>query len=183
MMKTIEKTLFILGELGDDDLDWMLKVSKCEWLPSGHILIREQHPLDSFFILLDGELGVSAQVTGSNDIATLRSGQVVGELSFVEPRIPISTITVKRPSLILTIPRTLLVRKLQQDVTFTARFYQAFVDFLSRRIQQTTEHLTHGTPGSLHTAHNREVQNRLALASSRVDWLRHRIEAQFQTQL
>lgn len=182
MMKTMEKTLVMLGELEYDDLDWMLKVGKHEWLPAGHILIHEHQPLDSFYILLDGELGVSTRVTGADDIATLRNGQVVGELSSVEPRIPTATITVKRSSLILTIPRTLLVRKLQQDVTFTARFYEALVDFLSRRILQTTCHLAPVTPASPHHTHCPEVQDSLALEPSRLDWLRHRIQIQFQTQ-
>jgi CRP/FNR family transcriptional regulator, cyclic AMP receptor protein len=178
MIKTMEKVLFILGELDDDDLDWMLAVGRHERFAAGHILIHEQHPIDALYILLDGELSVSTLATGGHEIAILSSGEVVGEMSFVDTRPPSATVTVKHPSLVLAIPRDLLVAKLQQDVAFASRFYRALAVFLSTRLRETASHLGTVSTESPATELTQEARDSFALAQTRLDWLLRRVRDQ-----
>jgi CRP/FNR family transcriptional regulator, cyclic AMP receptor protein len=175
MLKTMEKVLFILGELDDDDLDWMLKVGQHERFAVGHVLIREQQPIDALYILLDGELSVSTLATGGHEIATLSSGEVVGEMSFVDTRPPSATVTAKRTSLVLAVPRDLLVTKLQQDVAFASRFYRALAVFLSTRLRETASHLGNVPMDAPAQDLTQEARDSFALAQTRLDWLLRRI--------
>ncbi len=173
-MKTMEKVLFILGELDDDDIDWMLAVGKHQQLPVGYVLIRERQPIDALYILLDGELSISTIATSGQEIATLTSGEVVGEMSFIDTRPPSATVVAKRKSLVLSVPRELLDSKLRQDIDFASRFYRALSIFLSHRLRETIHSLGHSPVGLPEEELGREARDSFALAHTRLDWLLRR---------
>jgi CRP/FNR family transcriptional regulator, cyclic AMP receptor protein len=174
-MKTMEKVLFILGELDDDDIDWMLEVGKHQWIDTGFVLIRERQPIDALYILLEGELGVSTIAMGNQEIATLTSGEVVGEMSFIDTRPPSATVVAKRRSLVLSVPSELLAAKLRQDVGFASRFYRAVATFLSHRLRETVNHLGNLPPGLPEEELARDARDSVALAQTRLDWLLRRL--------
>ena len=52
-------TLFILGELSDQDVDWMIETGQREQISAGTVLIHEGEPVTAVYVLLDGLLEVS----------------------------------------------------------------------------------------------------------------------------
>lgn len=175
---SMKKVLFLLGELSDDDIDWIIASSKREDVEPGTILIYEGQPIDTLYILLDGKLVVTTAAT-SKEIAILSGGEVVGEMSFVDSRPPSATVKALEKSLVLSIPRSDLVTKLYQDIGFSARFYRALALFLSHRLRVTVSQLGYGSPPPTDDPADStlapETMDSFALAQTRLDWLLRRL--------
>lgn len=141
----MRKIFFLLGELSDQDLDWMLYVGRKESLPAGTKLIQEGQAIDAFYIVLSGQLRVAIEAMHDREIALLNSGDVVGEISFLDTRPPLATVAAVRDSLVFAIPRAQLQHKLDSDGEFAANFYRAIALFLADRMRNTVGLLGYGT--------------------------------------
>jgi CRP-like cAMP-binding protein len=128
--------LYILGELDDSDAEWLVRAGRSVDIPDGEAIIREGEPIDSLFFVTGGELRVT---TGANrvELARLGTGEVVGEISYVDDRPPTATVTAVEDARVLAIPRRVLTDKLESDPRFAARFYKALATFLADRLRQT----------------------------------------------
>lgn len=177
----MRKALFFLGILSDGDIEWMMGAGvKLNVAPS-QILISEGKPVDSMFLVLDGKLSVFVSAMGNRELARLKCGEVVGEMSFVDSRPPSATVQALEPSVVLKIPRSQLQAKLAQDVSFAARFYKALAVFLSDRLRGSVAHLGYGKGMDLDddSFHGDEIDSdtldNLSLAGARFDWLQRRL--------
>jgi CRP-like cAMP-binding protein len=137
----MSKAVVILGELSDRDIDWMLANGSKQELPKEQVLITEGQPLNALYIVIDGTLKVYVASLGNREIGTIASGKVLGEMSFVDGRLPSATVKAIEDSVILSIPRQKLTEKLEQDVLFSLRFYRAITKFLSTRLRGTVSRL------------------------------------------
>lgn len=137
----MKQVLFILGELSDVDIDWLIQTGDRQEMEPGTILIHEGKPVDALYILLDGALVVTISALEGRQIARLSSGDLVGEMSFVESRPPSATVQTLERSIVLAIERARLSEKLQADVGFAARFYRALAILLSSRLRGTVQQL------------------------------------------
>lgn len=175
----MRKALFFLGILSDSDIDWMIAAGRRQPIAAGTILIKEGIPVDAIYILLDGALTVSAAALGQVEIARLRSGEVVGEMSFVDARPPSATVKALEDSVVLSVPRAELNTKLQ-DADFAARFYRALAVFLADRLRSTVGWLGYGKR-ELHRQVDEEdelgsdVLEGVAMAGARFEWLLQRL--------
>jgi CRP/FNR family transcriptional regulator, cyclic AMP receptor protein len=178
----MKKVLFILGELDDDDIDWVIETAVRQEVVAGTVLIYEGQPIDTLYILLEGTLSVSVAAMGDREIAQLSSGDVVGEMSFIDTRPPSATVTATQPSLVLSIPREQLATKLRQDVGFASRFYRALAIFLSHRLRVTVDQLGYGSNNQFEMTDlsrddlTRDAKDNVALAETRLDWLLRRLK-------
>ncbi|XZO00027.1 MAG: cyclic nucleotide-binding domain-containing protein [Microcoleus sp.] len=137
----MSKILVILGELSDRDIDWMIANGKRTHIKAGTTLITEGKPLEALYIVLNGTLSVFASSVGNKQIGTIIAGEVLGEMSFVDGRLPSASVIALEECLILSISRRLLTEKLEQDVLFSLRFYRAITKFLSSRLRGTVKRL------------------------------------------
>ena len=201
--KTLRDMLFILGELNDSDIDWMIATGSRQKIAANTILIREGSPVDALYILLGGTMTVSVSEdkrnpltrafaaleggeTASREIARLSRGEIVGETPFIDARLPSGTVKAIEESLVLSIKRQQLAAKLQQDVGFASRFYRVIATLLSHRLQGMLSRLGYGrrvyTKGQS-LDENVEYEDELdfnvldgmALAGTRFDWMLSRL--------
>jgi len=180
-MKTV---LFLLGELDDDDIDWMLATGTRESIPTGTVLIEEGVPINNLFILLEGTLTVSTAATQGREIANLLSGDIVGEMSFIDTRPPSATVSAKGEALVLCISREKLADRLTLDIGFAARFYRALAICLSSRMRLTVNQLQNRDKpqsGSLNyelpvSELAKDALESVELAKTRLDWLLRRLK-------
>src|SRR5262245_52228391 len=100
--RAMRKALYILGLFSDEEIDWLAAAGRKETYRPGDVLIQEGRSPDSLFILLDGKLQVTA---GKKAVAALDSGEIVGELSYVDSRPASATVAAVAPSLVLRVPR------------------------------------------------------------------------------
>jgi CRP/FNR family transcriptional regulator, cyclic AMP receptor protein len=173
----VRKALLLLGILNDADLDWLVAAGTRRTLPQDAVIIREGEPAEEVFIVLDGVLAVRTAKTGATDIARLRGGEVVGEMSFVDARPPAASVHAAEPSVVLAIPRAALAAKIADDVHFAARFYRALAVFLSQRLRNTVGLLDYGT---IDATLDEEIEpgtlDNLTLAGARFEWLQKRVK-------
>lgn len=137
----MRKALLLLGTLDDQDIDWLIDAGHRREVADGTRLVQEGTTIDALYVLLDGMLSVTVEETGGREVAQLRSGEIVGEISFVDPRPPGASVTAVGDATVLAIDRDVLVDRLDQDAAFGARFYRALAVFLADRLRGTTVRL------------------------------------------
>jgi CRP/FNR family transcriptional regulator, cyclic AMP receptor protein len=126
---------------------------------------------------------VVARAAGNKEVARLRSGEIVGEMSFVDSRPPSATVQAVEPSSVLAIPRLALKARLSQDAFFAARFYRAMAVFLSDRLRSTVGLLGYGSGQTLEDEAtyadeiDTTVLDNVSLAGARFDLLQRRLRA------
>jgi len=179
----MRKALYLLGQLSDADVEWMIGHGRRERLPPGTILIREGQPVNAVYIVLQGALEVSGSgLSGSRPIR-LGCGEVVGEMSFVDARPPSATVTAADNVTVLAIPRPALANRLERDPEFAARFYRSLAVLLSYRLRDTVKRLGYGKGQPLREDVEYEdeldahVLDNLHLAGSRFDRVLQRLLA------
>jgi len=139
----MRKVLFLLSQLSDIDLQWMIASGNKQSLRSGTVLIEEGRPIDNLYILLDGILEISASQLGERPFR-LGCGEVVGEVSLLDSRPPTATVTAAVDSIVWAIPHDELQQRLDEDAGFAARFYHSLAVFLAHRLRNTYQRLGYG---------------------------------------
>jgi len=145
----VKKVLYILGEMTDEDIEWMLSAGRPRALPAGETLIRQGDPIDALYIVTEGLFDVTVDSGGGGKLAELGAGEVLGEISFVDARPPMATVQATAEGRVLGIPREALKRKLTDDVGFAARFYRAISMFLADRLRDTVSQMGYGAENRL----------------------------------
>ncbi|MDX2229929.1 MAG: cyclic nucleotide-binding domain-containing protein [Leptolyngbyaceae cyanobacterium bins.349] len=139
--QALRKVLFVFAILNDNDIDWMTSQGRREQVAAGTILIQQGQPVEAVYIVLKGNLAVTftTQVNGKSvekEIARRASGEIVGEMSFVETGVASASIRCAENSLLLALPQDLLWEKLSRDRGFATRFYQAISIALVDRLRE-----------------------------------------------
>ncbi len=170
--------------MSDRDFDWLLQVGKSKRVSAGTVLITEGQPTDALYIVLEGDLGVSVEALGDEEVARLGSGEVVGEMSFVDARPPSATVKAVEDAVVWSIPRSQLSTKLSQDVAFSSHFYQSIAAFLSDRLRSTVNRFGYNkeqiADGSeFDDEPNPQMSSNLELAQVRLNWLLDRMKTTF----
>lgn len=138
----MSKVLAILGELNNCDIDWMIANGSKKRITTNTILIHEGQPIDALYIVIDGTMKAYLPAVGNKEIGIITSGEVLGEMSFVDGRLPSATVKAIENTLILSIPKQKLNEKLEPDVLFSLRFYRAITKFLSTQLRGTVTRLS-----------------------------------------
>lgn len=137
----MKRVLFFFSCLADADMDWLAATGTRRNYAKDAVLIRENSPLEEIFILLTGRLQVATEVNGADRrVTTIGSGEIVGELSFLDSRPPNASISALEDSVVLAIPKHLLSDRLAVDYAFAARFYHALGVFLAHRLRATMKY-------------------------------------------
>lgn len=129
----MQKALFILGQLNDDDVEWLAEAGQRHKYPEGGCLIEQSHANDYFFIILEGHVSIS--ISGVGEVAVEGSGEILGEMSLVDSRLPSATVTALEDTYVLRISHNALRRQVESDLGFGMRFYRALATFLSERLR------------------------------------------------
>jgi CRP-like cAMP-binding protein len=132
----MRKALFLLGRLSDEDVEWMVTYGRQRVVQPGDVLIRQGQPVGDLFLILEGSFRVWDERAG-RELARLTSGEIVGEMSFVDANPPSATVAALGRGVVLALPRGLLQHQLDRDAGFAARFYRALAMFLSDRLRAT----------------------------------------------
>ncbi len=176
--KVMQKILLFLAELNNDDLNWIIQKGRKETLDPGKVLIQEGISIDALYIVLSGSLRVGLESLGDQELAIISSGEIVGEISFLDACPTLATVKALESSTILSVSRLHLNSKLQQDTEFASRFYHALSKSLAARLRGTVRRLSSGKnledPA---LEQNREdlspsEQDRLQLSEIKFNWLK-----------
>src|SRR5258706_12178935 len=80
---SLRKVLFIFSVLSDADVEWLAKVGEHTHVDAGTVLIPLRSRVDYLYSVLDGRLAIRTRA--GEPIAMLESGEIIGEMSLVDP--------------------------------------------------------------------------------------------------
>jgi CRP/FNR family cyclic AMP-dependent transcriptional regulator len=179
----MRKALIILGTLDDSDIDWMIAVGKRQQMKAGSTLIVEGQKIDHVCIVLEGAFAVRVAALQGKEIAQLRAGEIVGEMSFVDSRPPSASVVALEDSLVLSIPNSELTKRLN-DPNFAARFYRSLAVFLANRLRNMVTRLGYGRASEdaeevdLGDEIGPTMLETLAMAGARLNWMMKRLRGE-----
>ncbi len=127
----------ILGQLTDDDVEWVLSSAARRMMPRGSILIREGEDAEAVYIVMSGLFTVESRNVPGVPLAQLGKGEVIGEMSMIDRAPPSATVKAAEDSIVLSIDKLQLAHKLEVDCQFASRFYRALAIALASRMRRT----------------------------------------------
>jgi CRP-like cAMP-binding protein len=139
----VRKVLFIFSVLSDGDVEWLAHAGDRMHADPGLVIVPLGARLDQVYFVLEGRLAIRTR--GGEVISTLESGEIVGEMSLVDPAPTVVQVEAAAESTLLRIPHAALKEKLASDLAFAARFYRALCVFLADRVRNTTQRLGYGS--------------------------------------
>jgi len=139
----MRKVLLIFSELTDGDVDWLSKAGERISLPAGDVLVPLGARLDSIWFVLDG--AVTVHTADGAALAQMGSGEIIGEMSLVDPAPTAVSVRVSSDATCLRISNDKVRAKTTADPAFAARFYRALCVFLASRLRSTTRRMGYGT--------------------------------------
>ena len=151
-------TEVLLKELNNQDIGWLLNTGRHQHLTVGTQLVQAGKFIDCLHIVIEGKLvstvpqiddnplarafvALNDNQTTGIEIASLSSGEIIGEFALISMRPPATTITAVETSQVLSIPLLLLEDKLEREVDFAARFYRAIAILLLNRLENILHRL------------------------------------------
>uniref|UniRef100_B8HRD4 Cyclic nucleotide-binding protein n=1 Tax=Cyanothece sp. (strain PCC 7425 / ATCC 29141) TaxID=395961 RepID=B8HRD4_CYAP4 len=135
----LPKALFMFGVLNDADIDWMVAIGELQRWNPGTVLIQAGEVPAAVYIVLSGSFAVSVSFepeSPEQEIAQLSSGEIVGEMSFVETATASATVVCRTSAQVLALPSSQLAAHLQQDYGFATRFYRAICVVVADRLRE-----------------------------------------------
>ena len=169
--------LYFLSILNDSDIDWLVAAGHRREVAAGVNLIDEGRPIDSLFLVIDGAFSVRKAVLGERQITRLLTGEVVGEMSFVDSAPPSATVQAIEDSFVLAIPRRRLNAKLADDIGFAGRFFRALSVLLADRLRAAIASAAGGVPPDVDGELPVEAMDDVGVASARFDWIQQRLRS------
>ena len=167
----MRKVLFIFGELTDGDVEWLAKAGERIHLEPGTVVIAAGSRVDYLYIVLDGQVAIKS--AAGKEFSRLESGEILGEMSLVDPAPAMVNVEAATSATLLRIPDAKLRDKLAADAPFAARFYRAICVFLADRMRASTQRLGYGENLAAADAArgelNENVLENLHLAGARFD--------------
>jgi CRP/FNR family transcriptional regulator, cyclic AMP receptor protein len=172
----VRKVLFIFSVLSDSDVEWLANAGERMYVEPGAVLIPIGARVDNLYFVLDGRLAVKAK--SGESLALLESGEIIGEMSLVDPAPTTVSVEVVSPTTVLRISDATVREKLESDLGFASRFYRALCVFMAHRMRQTTQRFGYGK--ATDDAHakdelNEDLLDTVHLAGARFDRMLKRL--------
>ena len=172
----MRKVLFIFSGLSDGDVDWLAQAGQRVHVDKGTVLIPRASRVDNLYFVLEGQLLIRAN--NGSVLAYLESGEIVGEMSLVDPAPTAVSVEVASDATLLRIPDEVVRHKLATDPAFAARFYRALCVFMADRLRQTTTRFGYGAATDDQHAKdelNEELLDTVHLAGARFERMLKRL--------
>ncbi len=125
-----------LGALRPPDIGWIEAAAEARRLAIGDYVIQEGNPVEAVFFVREGLFRVSVYgiQSGTKFIRTIGKGEVIGELSWLQRKLPTATVRAQTPGIVLALGRSALDAKLEADDGFSACFFMALAQVLASRL-------------------------------------------------
>ena len=166
----MRKVLFIFSVLSDADVEWLGRAGERVHLDPGTVLIPLGARVDYIYFVLEGQLAIRTMAGAV--IAHLAAGEIIGEMSLVDPAPTAVAVEVAAEATLLRIPDSVVREKLASDLGFASRFYRALCVFLADRLRQSTQRMGYGA--ATEDAHSKDeltddLLDNVHLAGARFD--------------
>ena len=172
----MRKVLFIFSVLGDGDVEWLAGAGERVHVDPGTVLVPLGSRVEYVYFVLEGRLAIKTRA--GDTIALLESGEIIGEMSLVDPAPTAVAVEVVADATLFRIADAILREKLTTDSAFAARFYRALCVFMADRLRQTTTRMGYGAATEDKNAKdelNEDLLDTVHLAGARFDRMLKRL--------
>jgi CRP/FNR family cyclic AMP-dependent transcriptional regulator len=138
----MRKVLFIFSVLSDGDVEWLAQSGERIQVEPGSVLIPLGSRVENLYFVLEGRLAIKTK--SGDPIALLESGEIIGELSLVDPAPTAVSVETVTETTLLRLPDAQVRAKLASDLGFASRFYRALCVFMADRLRHTTHRMGYG---------------------------------------
>ena len=143
----MRKVLHILGYFTEEDIAWITHVGVKKDVSANDSLIRRKTDLKSIFFVLKGRFDI---LRGDGQlVAKVKSGEILGEMSFVEDEFPNVDVVPTEDSSVINIDHEYINDRFLEVPSFETRFYKAISHFLSSRLRGLTSKSVDKERGSI----------------------------------
>ena len=139
----MRKVLHILGDFSDEDIAWLINVGIKKTVQPNEFLIAANVQLSAIYFVLSGRFHI--ELPNGKLIAKIKSGEILGEMSFIEEETPIVNVMATDESGVISIAHEFLIDRFKECPSFEGRFYKAMSLFLSSRLRKVASQLSHET--------------------------------------
>ncbi len=163
----MKRILFMLGQLSDSDIEWLIDNGSKQTINQDEHLITQGKSIENIYIVLSGGFKIYNEENPNHEIASIGSGEIMGEMSFLDERPPSVSVKASQFSNVFKISLARVKRKMEVDTRFAARFYYSIALFLSDRLRKTTGRLGYRVPQDDIDEININVLSNIGQAGSR----------------
>ena len=135
-IEPLRKIFILFAGLDERDVHRLANLGQRHRLSPGEILLRENDPVPSLYIVMAGEANISVSIAGNDQrVGSSRRGEVLGEMTFLLPEQHKASACVQARSGLdlLAIDRRKLTQMLEADPGLSSRFYRSLACMLSQR--------------------------------------------------
>jgi CRP-like cAMP-binding protein len=126
-------------QLGVDHIKPLLDRITLHTLEPGQIMVHDQEPIDAFFLVLSGRLGLAIELSGHTiQLGEIRPGNWCGELGYFSGiRRASSTVTAGEETIVARLSYADFDALIAEDSIAVCRLTHAFIQMLIRRLHVT----------------------------------------------
>ena len=165
----MRKVLHILGDFSDEDIAWLINVGMKKTVQANELLIAANVQLHAIYFVLSGRFNI--ELPNGQTIAKVKSGEILGEMSFIEEETPYANVMATDPSSVISIAHEFLLDRFKECPPFEGRFYKAMSLFLSSRLRRVASQHSHEsgekTPQKFEQDIDNATLNRIQIAGER----------------
>ena len=136
----MRKVLHILGDFSDEDIAWLIDIGSKKTIQANELLITANVQLKAIYFVLSGRFNI--ELANGKTIAKIKSGEILGEMSFIEEETPYANVIATDASGVISIAHELLLERFKECPPFEGRFYKAMSLFLSTRLRRVASQLS-----------------------------------------
>ncbi|MBO6520916.1 MAG: cyclic nucleotide-binding domain-containing protein [Rhodospirillales bacterium] len=129
-------------KLTDEEHAWLVSSAETLTYGSGDAVISEGDVIESLLIIKSGFLRVTRVYLDeicAEFAGPLGPGEVIGEMSLMDRKGASANLIADGSAEILSIPKRILFEKLENDVSFAARFYESLFLDVTRKLRSTNQ--------------------------------------------
>ncbi|MBT8135670.1 MAG: cyclic nucleotide-binding domain-containing protein [Gammaproteobacteria bacterium] len=131
----MQEALSFLNQLSDDDIESLFELGSEQQTITNTVILKEGEVSPTLYIVLEGLVGVSTRSLPDRQLATLGPGELVGEISFLEQKPAIATVTIVENTLLLAIPADALREAMERRAGFGSRMYRSLALLAAQRLR------------------------------------------------
>ena len=137
----MRKVLHILGDFNDQDIEWLIDSGIKKTIQPNEILIEANVQLHEIYFVLGGRFNID--LPDGTLLAKIKSGEILGEMSFIEEEPPMVNAKATEPTIVISISHEALTYRFKESPGFEGRFYKAMSLFLSSRLRGTAAKISY----------------------------------------
>jgi CRP/FNR family cyclic AMP-dependent transcriptional regulator len=143
------RKIFLFQDLEEDELHQVLRNTTSQEFSAGAVIVQEGEPGDSMFIMCQGEVQITKQLTLMLEEDTPKErvmtrlkaadGVSFGEMALLENEVRSATVTALSDCLLLELRRGEFLRLVQENPSMGIKLLLRLAQLLSRHLRKTNQ--------------------------------------------